>query len=378
MYRRIAALATAGAIAVATAFAAPDSAPTPGDAPATSTPPASTLASPAQDPELHDLLQKGLTAKQIDEEIARLDARQAEIRDELSRLERAAAEQQERAAESRRRVGRILRAYYMGERWSIWTAVLASRSLGEALVWFDYVQLMTAYERRVFRQAVEERDRLAALKTEAEKRLAEIERLKAERVRQRDRLRELEEAIRRQLETAANAEALKRQMEQLNKLWDEKGKPKFQTYFEALAKAMQNTQQLFGRAETSVQQFRMTATWRDAGINAFLRESDPIFSELTVSFVGGAMEVHGNDGVVDLNIRGRFVIENEPAHVIRYLVDELRFNGFALDETTVRALASEYELAITPALPDPTVRVRAESVEVRDGQMTVVLRFGLF
>lgn len=83
----------------------------------------------ANDEEVKLLLQKGLTVYEIDQELARIQLEEAHIMKQRTTSELELQQQTARSEETKRHAAKVLRAYYMGDRDSLWMLLFPFRLL---------------------------------------------------------------------------------------------------------------------------------------------------------------------------------------------------------------------------------------------------------
>jgi hypothetical protein len=327
--------------------------------------------------EIRELLEKSLNIVELDKEIGRIAGQRRETADRIRELSDGIAGM-ERELEARRgRVGDVLRSWYTGERDVLLAAIFSSDSLADILAMLDYLGEMLSHDKFT----------LETYRKQREEWLAERERLVAEE----RRLAEIEETLRRQRERAA---LLKAEVDELlassgdiDRLrlliaewigwWENTGLPEVERHFRALADAMNNLPAWLLEQQGLVKQSGFTYTVRlpEADLNAFLREQNPLFQHFAFRFEDGVVAAYGRRDDLEVEIAGRYAIEDEPEHAVRFHSEKIVFNGFVLPRETIRELERRFDLGFYPQLLVPFVR--ATAVEADDGVLTVELRLGL-
>lgn len=330
------------------------------------------------DGEIHELLEKSLNIVELDKEIERIAGQRRETEDRIRTLSVRIAEAERELDRRRRQVDEILRAWYTGERDVLIRAVFSADSLSDLFAMLDYLTEMLSHDKftlEAFRKQREEwlreREELVA----EEKRLRDIEnRLRG----QRERVLRLRAEVDAILSSSGDIERLRLLIAEWIAWWENTGLPEVERHFRALADAMENLPGWLAERSDLVSRSGFTYTVRlpEADLNAFLREQNPLFEHFAFQFDDGIVAAYGRreDDDIEVEIAGRYAIEDEPEHAVRFHVERIVFNGFTLPESTIRDLERRFDLAFYPQLLVPLVR--ASGVEADDGVLTVELRIG--
>jgi len=125
----------------------------------------------------------------------------------------------------------------------------------------------------------------------------------------------------------------------------------------------------------SIDGLNYTLTIPEKKLNEFLREQNEMFNNFEFVFEDDAVSVSGQRDGLDVTITGHYTIENKPDNGILFHVDELKFNGLALPDTTRKSLEEEFDLGFYPQ--KIVSFLKAKSVSVKDGQLVVKLSVSL-
>jgi len=337
-----------------------------------STPP---LAS--EDEELQQILQSSLSVVEIDKEIKRIQDRLPILQAQLADTELKLYEGEDAIEQKRRQAGKVLAAYYKGERIDIYLSILKSENLEQFLYSLEMIEYILSQDRRLLNSYIEEYE---ALKSIYEQFAEENELLLAteqELQRQRQRVVELEQQIDDQLSGRTDAERVTLLIEQLTKFWEQQGIVQVRAYFEALAKAMnelpgwlqKNNQYLSHKG------FNYKITLPEDVLNQYLQDYDPMFAYFEFNFNEGSITAHGKRDGIEIEITGHYTVVDEPSNYIQFTIDELYFNGFSLPDSTMQELAQQFDLNFYPSLL--VKLLRAKSVEVNNDQLIIELKLAL-
>jgi len=321
--------------------------------------------------ETRDLLQKSLTVTQIDTEIARIETEQAKVSASILAAEAGMKEQEAQVAKTRERLGQVLRAYYKGERDSLWLALFRAKSFSQLLSFYDYLSYLYRSDRIALVGYRDEYAKLQESHRKLELTQMELANLKAEFVRQRDRMMALQAEIDKKLQEHPDvAAALAQQMSAVQTSWKEKGLPLFQQYFNAMSDAMQKLpEKIIGSKEKRYIKGTVLEI-SDADLTAMLRAEKSELTHLALIFQDGHFEAKSKEGDVEASIVGHYTVEENPNR-LQFHVDKLEYNGFQLDETTSRSLEKTYDMSFAPGLVLPMLYAK----EVTTDAGVLLIRF---
>ncbi len=334
------------------------------------------------EPSLEDtkkLLEKSLTLYEIDQEIARLSEQESEIAASIAQNGKRIEQQQRLVDHTRLHAGQVLRAYYTGERDSIWMLLFSARSFSDAIAMFEYLTMIVQNDRRALRKHASSYSDLKALQAQLLDKQKRLNDVKSRFLIQRERVAKLQQEVKEAMARIPEADLqdARQQMQRLTADWETKGLPLFKTYFQALSDAMMQLPQILTTNKNSLimQDFNYTFQITDGELNEFLRSQNPMFEQLTFSFEDGHITANGKQDGVEVTLSGHYVVETEPANVIAYRIDELKFNGLALPDTTRNALQNQFNLAIYPQKIAPFLL--ATGVEIQTGKLIVTMKLNL-
>lgn len=337
-----------------------------------------------------DILQKGLTVFEIDQELARISTRQTQLASQLKDTESGIGEAERRAAALRQHAAQVARAYYMGDRDTVWMLLFSARSLTDAWSLWDYLQMILQNDRKSLQQ---HNDAALQLKGLKEKLAAEQRALTESKLRyanERARQTALQQELDRQLAASTEAQRLQQQLQAVNQQWKERGVPLFRSYFQALAAAMKQLTDLValpasgtasgGSRSGNVTIHGLTSTFQlsDEELNTFLRQKNALFNDVRFRFAQDQVVASGRQDDLDFVMKGSYqlaVNEKSNKPYIRFQIDELQFNGLTLPGTTVQDLQESFDLGIYPQTIAPFLQ--ATGVKLDEGRLTITLKLAL-
>ncbi|HZG55896.1 hypothetical protein [Paenibacillus sp.] len=323
-------------------------------------------------------VQQGLTIYELDKELLRLQAEEADVDASIEEQRQQIARQQVALDQRTASAGRVLRSYYMGQRDRMWLLLFRMSSLSEALTVLDYLQAIVTNDFRtleLYREAYRERQSLLA---ELTSRQARLDFVIAEHERQRVRLLEEQAELDRRLAELdeAEREAQLAAIAAATTEWEEEGIPLFEEVLSALGAAMTDLPALLSDPELiSVKGGSMEIRLTEDAFNAFLMERNPIFETFRFGFAPSGLTVTGAYEEKTATLQGAYILEKEPANALRFQIDSVRFNGYELPEPTRAAMQDRYDLSFEPGRLVAGLEV-SELIN-EQGVLRVKLRFAI-
>ncbi|MBO7743862.1 hypothetical protein I8J29_06625 [Paenibacillus sp. MWE-103] len=335
------------------------------------------LAEPAvpADEETRSVIEKSLSVVEIDKEIARIETEQTAVEAKLSASQAALDKQEADIDGKREEAGKVLRAYYTGERNSLLTALLSSRSLSGMLAILDFFDLIFASDRdtlnayqahyQALKKTVASLNAQSAQLTEVETRLRT----------QRARVVALQSDVDSALNGREDADKLRSLIDDYTAYWQNVGLVEVNRYFNALSKAMGQIPSWVEKDKgmLDIDDFNYTLTIPDGKLNAFLRGQNPLFDNFAFAFKEDKVIITGKKDDLEVELSGHYTLE--PAGSILFHVDELIFNGLALPDTTRKQLERQFDLGFYPS--EIVSFLKAKSVSVKDGALVIKLSISL-
>ncbi|MDU7473738.1 MAG: hypothetical protein E7L01_10410 [Paenibacillus macerans] len=325
--------------------------------------------------EEQQILEQSLSIKEIDREIARIEARQQETETAIRKLSGQLAGKNEQIRVSREQAGARIRAYYMGERENLFAALLSVGSLKDFFTVLDYYQLILERDRIVLGKYKSEYADLMNTKHELETVSDDLARMKAELQLQRERVAALQQQVDRSLGLSADPEKLKAMIEDLMVYWENVGLNELRKYFAALSAVMSEFPDFLNEYEDSLvaEKGGYTLTVRQEELNEFLHRKNELLKDIRFSFLENQITVQGSREGLELKVDGHYTVEREPENSITFHVDRLLFNGLELPDTTRAELERDFDLGFYPKKIVPFV----EATEVTISRGTLVVKLKL-
>lgn len=326
--------------------------------------------------ETMDLLEKSLSIVEIDREIGRISGMRQQTQTKIGESERQLARQEIAIAVQREKAGKVLRAYYMGQKDFVLAAVLNANSLPELFRTWEMMNLIISSDRKALNQFNEQYESLQEGYRSLQRDRNELADVENSLRAQRERLLALQKEIDRALASSGDEAHLRELMAEMDAYWKNVGLFEVKRHFRALANAMQQLPDwIQDHPETmKTKGLKATLTLTDADLNAFLRDQNDAFKQFSIRFEENRMLLSGDNGGLQVVIGGHYSLQEEPENAIVFHVDSLTFNGLNLPDTTRADLEREFDLGF---YPQKLVKfVKAQRVAIETGKLIVELKVG--
>ncbi len=316
------------------------------------------------------LLQTYLMIFEIDAEVERLAAKEKKRNAKIAKVRSSIAKQDKVLDGKRERAGVALRNFYMQEPGQ-WIAVaLSTKSVTDAVVAYDMLNLLFLNDMKRVQTYIDEYDKLTAFEAKLETELQQLANERQERLKQRERVLSAQKELSRTLALLPDGERKMRELKAFANEWQTRGLPLFHQYFSTMAKSISGLPKYI----VDKKQFKGTRLFIfDHQLNEFLRSRDPMFRNTDVRFESDRIVVNGEDDGIRIQIVGKYKLVREPLNAIRFEINELRYQNYLLPDTTIAYLAGRYDLSIYPS--ELTDMIEATSVEMEIGKLTIKMKF---
>jgi hypothetical protein len=334
--------------------------------------------------ENQSILQKGLTVYEIDQELIRLQTNESTLLQSIADSETELAAKVSASEQTRLHAAKVLRAYYMGDRDVVWMLLFSIRSLSDALTSMEYLTAIYRHDVTQLSRYTEDQKQIQATRTKLVSAHSDLVGLRNRYLNQKDQLVALQKELDKELAAQTEAQKqqdVKKQIEDLTKDWQSKGVPLFKTYFQALAAAMKQLPELAaagGAKNTNfiINGFSYTFQITDTELNAFLRKKNELFNNMTFTFTDKNVIAEGKQDNIAITIKGHYTLHAvQDNYIIRFVVDELTFNGFKLPQTTIEELEKQFDLGIYPQSMASFLQLTGMTMV--PGKLSIQLKFKL-
>ena len=338
----------------------------------------------AANEETQQLLQKGLTVFEIDQELARIEDEQKKLQQQIASTEQRLTEQQARSVETRQHAGKVLRAYYMGDRDSLWMLLFSIDSFKDALSMFEYLQMIAMNDHEMLQRHLNSQKELQKLSAQLVSSQTTLQQSKDRYLAQREQQVQLQKQLDEGLAKQASSTAVIQEITKLTVQWQEKGIPLFKTYFRALAQAMNQLPEIIndtngGKSNHLIMNgFQYTFQITDQELNAFLQSKNPLFQNMAFRFTDSKVIAKGKQDGMEVMIKGSYDLATKDTikgKYIRFNLEQLQFNGFDLPHTTIDSMAKDFDFGIYPQAIASFLQVT--DVRLDEGKLSITLKLAL-
>lgn len=344
----------------------------------------SSAALAAPNEEAKQLLQKGLTVYEIDQELARIEEQQKKLQQQIDSTGQQLIQQQARSQETRQHAGKVLRAYYMGDRDSLWMLLFSVQSFKDALSTFEFLQMIIMSDHDTLQRYLNSQKDLQKLTASLLESQTALEQSKARYIAQREQQVQLQKQLDEGLAKQASSTAVIQEITKLTVQWQDKGVPLFKTYFRALAQAMNQLPEFIndtngGKSNHLIMNgFQYTFQMTDEELNAFLRSKNPLFQNLHFLFADSKVIAKGKQEDMEVMIKGSYELaakETLKGKYIRFHLEQLQFNGFDLPQSTIESMVQDFDFGIYPQAIASFLQVT--DVRLEEGKLSIMLKLAL-
>lgn len=328
------------------------------------------------DEDTRKLLEKSLSVVELDREIARISQLKEETQTSIDKTQAQLDKQEIAIAVQREKAGRVLRAYYMGQKDFWLESLLSAKSIPDLLRAWDLMDMIVRSDQRTMDAYADEYEDLQNGYEKLQDTKDDLDSVSEQLVAQRTRIAALRKEVDGALAASGDAQMLQKLMDELQAYWKNVGLYEVKQHFKALADAMRDlpewAQKTPGVLTTKGLKPKLTIT--DRQLNEFLRAKDARFNDFSFKFDDGVLTMNGDNGHIAVMIQGRYEVVNDPENAIIFHVDKLVFNGLELPDTTRADLEREFDLGF---YPQKLIKyVKAQSVTMDDGKLVVLLKIG--
>ncbi len=300
--------------------------------------------------ETRKLLEESLTISEIDREITRLTSEEQEIAERIIDTEKSIVKQLQHVDTARIHAGRVLRSFYMGERDGLWLLLLNSKSFSDAIIAYQYLQSIVDHDQKALQKHQIAYQELKSLNESLSLTQSELRLLKAQFIAQRIRVVQLQEQLDNKLAELDNKEEIIKQIDALSVAWHKEGLPLFQQFLKAMSEAMIELPDYIAENEDSLEQdgTKFIFHIKDDQLNSFLRSKNPIFEQFVYTITSEHISIQGSNDQTNIMINGHYSIENDPENALRFMLDDLIYNDFALPDTTRNDMQKQFNMTFYP------------------------------
>lgn len=318
--------------------------------------------SAAPDTPLKELLQQNLNLIEAERELKRLNQTKIQLQSEQAILESQVRSMESRLDEQRDQVANVIRAYYSGERPTLWMAIFMTDNWSELFFIYDLLEALYEHDRLVLQEYQKQYDATVKAKQDLESVQNTVVQTIAHYKAQMEQLRRLDQELQGRLAALPDADKVRLLMKQLEDDWLEKGLPAFTAFFNELALSMQQLSDIINPSNITRKGTTLRVEIADTDINTFLASKNRMFESVIFTFRDGNMWMEGRYQNIILTMIGYY--EKVSDQKLEFVIDSLYYDGFELPDSTIKNLQNQFDLGFYPAKINP--RVRVQSIQMKD------------
>ncbi|MCR8641946.1 hypothetical protein NV379_04680 [Paenibacillus sp. N1-5-1-14] len=322
--------------------------------------------------ELQSFLQKGLTIQEIDRELLNLSKQDEVLVVKLHENEAQTEKQKLEVEKTKKKAGKTLRAYYTGERPSIWVYLFSPTSLTDLLQTLEYMNQIVENDERALKSHKQSTNKLKEIEAEYTSERAALQQTRDQFILQKDRILTLQKDLDEALAVSGKKEELQTQIDALNQEWKLRGLPLFEQFTSALNRAFNDFGELM---DAKGDNFKFTGLQSaifqitEKQLNDFLRKKDSIFNDLAFTFVDKQLIASGQKEGMAFEMKGNYSLEN---NYIKFNITGMKFNGLLLPESTSKLLEEQHDFGINTQ--KVSAFVKPTDVTIEPGKLVISLK----
>lgn len=325
------------------------------------------------DNHVRSLLEQHLSIVEAQRDLKQIESKEVGLQLQLSRLRVKLADQEAKLDRVKVHAGQVVKAYYTGDRTSLWMALFFSKTWKEFFLILDYVWMIYEQDRELFQTFSEQYKATKALEVDIQSKDTDYKQLKAQVQAQIRRLDQLQSDLDGKLAGRSDKEIIRKLMERLGQDWLNIGLPTFEQYFQTIAQSMQDLPNLITKDDLKQSESGYSLIITDSQINQFLQQKNPLLRSVTFTFKDGQMWIQGVQNDIALTIIGHYVLVSSKE--LQFAVDELTYDGYSLPKETIRQLSNQFDLGFYPTQIHPNVRLT--EVEMKNHKLRLNINLSL-
>jgi hypothetical protein len=324
-------------------------------------------------PAVRILLEQHLDRVEARRGIDNLKEEQLELERQTLSLQTKLADQQLKMNKQQQQVGKVLRAYYAGERPSLWTVLLFADSWSEFFLIFDFLQIIYDRDRDTLNRYKQEVQITTDMKNDLDSLHGTIKQTIAHYESQVLRLDELNRQLDGRLSQLPDADKIRLLMEQLENDWLTKGLPAFEHYFKTISGSMRHLPEMIDLGQVDRSGSKIGVTLTDRQLNDHLVKKNRMFQNTRFTFKEDEMWIEGIHEGAALTVVGHYELVSSKE--MQFRVNQLVYDGYQLPKSTQDQLISKFNLGFYPTYIHPNIRI--DSMEMKEHTLQLVVKFTL-
>jgi hypothetical protein len=320
------------------------------------------------------ILQQHFTQKELERTLTLIKEEETQTKGDIARLDLDLQRQKLVIEAMHRHAGEVARAYYTGERANLLTLLFRAENFNEFLLMFDFIQIL--YERDMARleSYQTERTKLLTMQADKQERLTILQTLRQQYETRLVEMLAIQAEKEKNVQKLDDPTTVAALMDHLINEWQQRGLPAFQNFFGVLANVMDQVPEL--ATPDRIQSdglFSHTLTIKQDDFNQFLIGKNELFKQSHFAFEDNQLIVEGTYDQMELRLVGTYELVSPKQ--LKFHINELYFDGFALPQATVEDMEEMYDLGFYPELISPNIQV--EGITMANEELRLQLKLNL-
>ncbi len=325
-----------------------------------------------QKPSENEILQHYLTIHEIEKELERVTFEEKSLQKEIVEISHLISKQQEQISSHKERAANIARTYYMGDRYDLLILLFSTTDLHEFLQVYDLASYLFEKDQEDLHAFHKQVEQLRALLAQKEQQINDLDILQKHLLAQQIFFQQLDSELSLMMAGLSDQERIKLLHLQLISNWEERGLPAFDLLLRLLSKSMSGVaEEVKDKVTFSLSGAQLTIT--DQEFTSYIQKQNELFSDFRISFEQDSLTFFGTYDDIVLTLSGSYQLESD--ELVRFQIEQLKYNGFILPLTTSKALEQEYDLGIYPRQIND--RLRIKKVLIEDGELKILFTLQL-
>lgn len=320
------------------------------------------------------ILQQHFTQKELERTLTLIKQEESRLNGEIAQLDLDLQRKKLVMEAMRRHAGDVARAYYTGERANLLTLLFDTENFNDFLLLFDFLQILYERDLAKLESFQKERAAMASMQAERQNRLTLLQNLRRQYEKQLADMLAIQAEKEKNVQMLSDPTSVQALMDHLVADWRERGLPAFQTFFNELSGVMFQISEL--ATPERIQSdglFTHTLTIRQDEFNRFLVSKDELFKNAHFSFDNNQLIVEGTYDQVHMRLVGTYELISPKA--LKFHINELYYDGFALPASTIEEMEKTYDLGFYPELISSNIQV--QGITMANQELKLQLKINL-
>jgi hypothetical protein len=320
------------------------------------------------------ILQQHFTQKELERTLTLIKQEESRLYGEIAQLDLDLQRKKLVMETMRRHAGDVARAYYTGERANLLTLLFDTENFNDFLLLFDFLQILYERDMAKLESFQKERAAMTSMQAERQNRLTLLRNLRRQYEKQLADMLAIQAEKEKNVQKLSDPTSVQSLMDHLVIDWRERGLPAFQTFFNELSGVMFQISEL--ATPERIQSdglFTHTLTIKQDEFNRFLVSKDELFKNSYFAFDNNQLIVEGTYDQIHLRLVGTYELISPKE--LKFHINELYYDGFALPASTIEEMEKMYDLGFYPELISSNIQV--QGITMANQELKLQLKINL-